>query len=164
MKEIWKDIPKCGGLYQVSNLGRVKSLDFKRTGKEGFLKLSIGLNGYNLVTLSYLGKGKTYRISKLVAIVFLNHKPNGFKTVVDHINNIKTDDRLENLQVITQRENCSKDKKNGTSKYTGVSWNKKDKKWQSGIKINGISINLGYFNNEEEASKAYQNKLKTITL
>jgi ribosomal protein L15E len=71
-------------------------------------------------------------------MAFLNHTPCGYKIVVDHIdNNIKTDNRLENLQLITQRENVSKDIKNTSSKYIGVCWHKKAKKWRSSIQING---------------------------
>ena len=47
-------------------------------------------------------------------MAFLNHKPNGNKLVVDHINNVKTDNRLSNLQIITQRKNTSKDRTGGS--------------------------------------------------
>ena len=63
---------------------------------------------------------------------------------------------VENLQYITQRLNSSKDKKNTSSIYTGVSWSKEKKKWKSCIRINGKSKHLGYFTDELEASNAYQ--------
>ena len=47
------------------------------------------------------------------------------KLVVDHINNDPLDNRLENLQLISHRYNLSKDKKGGSSKFTGVSWDKR---------------------------------------
>ena len=81
---------------------------------------------------------------------------NNNKLIVDHINNDKLDNTVENLQYITQRLNSSKDKKNTSSIYTGVSWNKEKKKWKSCIRINGKSKHLGYFTDELEASNTYQ--------
>ena len=155
--EIWKDIKDYGGLYKVSNLGRVKSLKF---GKERILSAATNATGYSLVALCN-GKTKAITVHQLVAMAFLNHKPCGYKLVVDHINTIKTDNRLENLQVITHRQNCTKDKK-GTSKYTGVHWCKPRNKWRAEIRINGKTKYLGSFKSELEASEAYQLKLETI--
>jgi len=157
--EIWKDIKDYEGLYQVSNLGRVKSLKF---GKERILKVKLNSIGYVSVNLSKYGKQKSRTAHQLVAMAFLNHKPCGYKLVVDHINTIKTDNRLENLQVITHRENLSKDKKKGTSKYVGVSWYKRYQKWKAQMLIKGKHKTLGYFKTELEASEAYQSKLETI--
>lgn len=159
MKEVWKDIPNYEGVYQVSDFGNVKS--FKGIN-ERLLKKRLIKTGYFSVVLSKDNKRKEISIHQLVAITFLNHKPNGTSyLVVDHINNIKTDNRLENLQLISNRKNCSKDKK-GTSKYTGVSWNKKRCKWVSQININRKVKNLGYFNCEYSAYLAY--KLELVLL
>ena len=68
---------------------------------------------------------------------------------------------INNLQLISNRENISKQKAK-TSKYTGVSWSKRKKKWISQITINRKTIKLGIFVNELEASEAYQNKLKSF--
>ena len=157
MNEIWKEIEGFKD-YEISNLGRVKSI---RKGKERFLKLNLGSN-YLRVSLSRNGKSKTIRIHQLVAEAFLNHKPCGYKLVVDHINGIKTDNRLKNLQVITQRENASKDRKGGTSKYVGVYWNKSNKNWRARIQINGKDKNLGSFTDELKASETYQKALKEL--
>ena len=69
---------------------------------------------------------------------------------------------LENLQLISQRENVYKTQGKYSSKYKGVSWDKEKNKWRTKIRINGKLIHLGYFNCELAASAAYQNKLKTI--
>ena len=119
MKEIWKDIESYEGLYQVSSLGRVKSLKYN---KQRILKTPSDAYGYSVCNLSLNGKQKIFKVHKLVAIAFLNHTPNGHNMVVDHINNLKIDNRLENLQLTSQRENTSKDKKKGSSKYVGVYW------------------------------------------
>ena len=156
--EIFKDIKGYEGLYQVSNLGNVKSF----YSKWGLLKGNKGSGGYLAVGLSKKKIIKTFRIHQLVAIAFLGHTPNGFETVVDHINNNQLDNRVENLKLTTNRYNTSKDKKNKTSKYTGVSWSKSANKWITHIKINGKSKHLGLFINEIEASNAYQKALLTL--
>jgi len=171
-KEIWKDIPNYEGLYQVSNLGRVKSLGrivirgrkSKQYKKENILKYRYSgreFNKYVSVALFKNGKRSDKKVHQLMAVAFLNHKPDGHKIVVDHINNIPNDNRLENLQLITNRENLSKDK-NGSSKYVGVRWDKERNKWASQICINGKQKFLGRFKEEIDAHLAYQNKLKEI--
>jgi hypothetical protein len=156
-EEIWKDIPNYEGLYQVSNFGNVLSLNYKKTGKKSLLQFGY-VRGYQQVYLSKLGKRKTISIHQLVAITFLNHKPCGFKIVVDHINNDKTDNRVENLQLITNRENCSKDQKNKSSIYSGVHI-LNNNKWRAVIRLNGVKYALGTFTNEKEAFLKYQNTL-----
>lgn len=151
--EIWKDVIGYKGLYQVSNLGRVKSF---RRNKEIILKPSIGDRGYYVVTLYNKRK-----IHQLVAESFLNHTPKGMSLVVDHINNNKLDNRVENLQIITQRENLIKDK-SCSSKYAGVSWFKLRNKWRASISKNGKKIHLGLFTNEYDAALSYQQALKQI--
>lgn len=169
--EIWKDIKGYEGLYQVSNLGRVKSLSrysfgigrSRRKIKERILVITTINNQYSYVTLSNVNGGKHYKVHKLVAEHFLGHKTDGTQAlVIDHINNIKSDNRLENLQIITQRENASKDKKNASSMYTGVGWYKNTQKWRAKILIKDKTIHLGYFDKEYDAHLSYQNALKNI--
>ena len=162
MVEEFRDIKGYEGIYQVSNLGRVKSLKRLRVPKERFLKVNTDGNGYLKVNLSFNGKVKNAVIHKLVAIAFLDHNPNGMITVIDHIDNNKLNNRLENLQLVTQRYNASKDKTGGSSKYVGVSWDKNAGKWKVEITIKGNRKYLGCFINEEEANDAYQKKLKTV--
>ncbi len=167
--EIWKDIPNYEGLYQVSNLGRVKSLERKvkntkksfRIIKERIIKQNISNKGYNNLKLSKNNKPKTYFVHKLVAMAFLNHSPCGLKLVVDHIDNNSLNNKVENLQLISHRKNISKEKK-GKSKYTGVSWYKRDKKWKSNINIKGKNKYLGLFENEYDAHLAYQKALSQL--
>jgi len=151
-KEIWKDVLGYEGLYQVSSLGRVKSLKFN---KEKILKLRVNKKRYFEVVLYIKGKSKVFKVHRLIAMSFLNYKNNQNKLVIDHINNNQLDNNIDNLQIITQRENTNKDKK-GTSKYTGVSWNKLNNKWISKIYLNGKQRYLGSFDSELEAYNAYQ--------
>lgn len=159
MKEVWRDIKGYEGYYQVSSCGRVKSLKYN---KEKILKLSQDGGGYYHCDLYLNGNQKTIKVHKLVAIAFLGHKPNGMKIVVDHINNVKTDNRLENLQLISHRKNLSKDKKGYSSQYVGVTWYKPTSKWKAQIGINGKKKHLGLFSNELQAAQAYQLALKII--
>lgn len=169
--EIWKDIPEYEGHYQVSNLGRVKSLERiafsdsgrKRNLSERIIKQQKNIkNGYFFVGLYKNGIRLIKKTHQLVAISFLNHKPVGHKIVVDHIDNDKSNNTLSNLQLISNRQNSTKDRLNGTSKHIGVHYCNKLQRWVSRILINKKSIYLGSFNNEYEASKAYKNKLKSI--
>lgn len=155
-QEIWKDIPNYEGIYQVSNKGRVKS--FWRPSPK-IMKTRKGTNGYIEIGLRKDGIRKTMRVHQLVAMAFLKHNPNTTNLVVDHIDSDKTNNNIENLQLLTQRQNVSKDRTNKYSKLTGVTWHKRDKKWSSSIKINGKSIHLGYFDSEQDAALAYQKKL-----
>lgn len=157
-KSIFKSIPDYPN-YQVSDIGEVKSTI---SGNEIILKPAKEGNGYLMIVLHKKGKRKSFKIHQLMMIVFKNHVPNGHKMVVDHINGIKTDNRLENLQVISQRENTSKDRKNGTSKFTGVYRDKTRKKWISQIRIKNKVKFLGRFENEIDASEKYQKELIKI--
>jgi hypothetical protein len=101
--EIWKDIAGYEGYYQVSNLGRVRS--YPRNGTSYFIKIlkaRIDM-GYERVWLSRGNMVKPQKISRLVASVFIpniNNKPE-----VNHINGVKTDNRVENLEWVTKSEN-----------------------------------------------------------
>ena len=157
--EIWKKIKDYPD-YEVSNLGNVKSLKFN---KEKILKPSKNSDGYLLIALCKKGTQKSFTVHKLVAMAFLNYVSNGSNgLVVDHINNVRIDNNITNIQLLTQRENTSKRIKKYSSEYTGVSWWKRDSNWKSQIRINGKTKFLGLFNCEIEASKAYQEALKNI--
>ena len=165
IEEIWKDIPDYDGVYQVSNLGNVRSFKNNRhglTNKPKLLKRGLSSNGYLTVNLWRNKVKKAFCVHVLVAMAFLNHTPNGYKIVIDHINNDKLDNKVSNLQLTTNRHNSSKDRK-GKSQYTGVGWNKALNKWQSRIVINGKLKHIGYFTCELQASKAYQQQLNKIT-
>ena len=172
-KEIWKDVPGYEGHYQASDLGRVRSLDRIITYKSGASKLLKGKvlsprmnSGYKKVDLAMEGRKKTFKFSQLVAMAFLGHTPNGHTLVIDHIDGNRLDDRVENLRIVTQRANASTcfRTNNGTfsSEYVGVYWNSNSLKWSSSIHYDGISVYLGLFDNEIDASNAYQKALSKI--
>lgn len=151
MSEEWRDIPSYENLYQVSDLGNI------RRGNR-ILKPSFNTAGYLKVGLSKNGKVKTYMIHQLMAITFIGNYVFDRKIIVDHKDNVKTNNVLDNLQLITFRKNVSKDRI-GSSKYTGVSWNKTRKKWYAYINTTGKNKFLGSFDNENDAALAYSNAL-----
>ena len=170
MEEIWKDIPNYEGYYQASNLGRIKSLSrivlrkgkYPFMSKEKVLKPALIPLGYCQIVLHKNGIKKGKSIHSLVAESFLNHKPNGHKLVVNHKNFNREDNRVENLEIITNRENTNQKHKKSKSKYIGVTWHKRVNKWTAQILYKRKNIHLGCFNNEIDAHNAYQNKLKEI--
>lgn len=164
MEEIWKDIEGYEGLYQVSNLGMVKSLSryiktkggSNRLSKEKIMKISFDADGYKILSLSKFNKKSMHKLHRLLAIYFIP-KIEG-KDIVNHINGITDDNRIENLEWCNNRENTShgKNKLINTSKFSGVSYHKRVKKWCTRIVINKKRIHLGVFNTEIEARDAYQ--------
>lgn len=101
--EIFVDIEGYEGKYQVSNLGRVKSLNYHREKKEKILKLRKDKDGYFYVFLYKNGKGKTYKVHKLVAITFIEN-PNKLP-IINHKNEIKDDNKVDNLEWCTIKYN-----------------------------------------------------------
>ena len=112
MKEEWKNIRDYEGLYQISNMGNVKSIgrwvDRKYKGKrweeEKILKPKIEKSGYQRVGL-WKNVGKWYLVHRLVYEAFVGDIPKGMQ--VNHINEIKSDNRLENLNLMTPKENTN---------------------------------------------------------
>lgn len=138
--EIWVDLKGYEGLYQVSNLGRIKSLITKR-----ILKQINNSKGYFSVYICNKTKPKKIYIHQLVAICFLNFKPNKLKKVIDHIDGDPSNNKLNNLQILTHRENIVKGFKSKVSKS--------NKRHSYSIQVNGIIIYLGHFDNRIDAQK-----------
>ena len=164
--EIWKDIEGYEGIYQISNFGNVKSLsryinnkhNTLSLTKEKIMKLCNDKDGYRLVSLIKNNNAKTCRVHFLVAKAFLKFK-NNESYVIDHINNIKGDNRVSNLQYISFRENVSKDSNN---KYNFLGVYKNGKKFSAKIVIDGVRKYLGTFNSPEEANNEYLKNLNLI--
>ena len=125
LNEIWKDIPHYEGLYQVSNLGRVKALPRIRENHthgvwiqpEQIMATRLNEDGYECVSLTQKNsKRKTERIHRLVALAFIPNPDN--LPEVNHINCIRDDNRVENLEWISRKDNCA---------YTSKCGNKSNK-------------------------------------
>ena len=107
---VWKDIKGFEGHYQVSSDGRIRSLDRFLTNKKGFSKLYKGRelvqsinNGYLQLNLHLSGKCSPKLVHHLVAFTFIGERPQGLE--INHINAIKTDNRVCNLEYLTPMEN-----------------------------------------------------------
>ena len=165
--EIWKDIPGYEG-YQVSNLGRVKSIKNYRGSGDKIMKVSSDGRGYFQLALMKNKKSKTIKVHKLVAITFLNHSQSGMNEVINHKDGNKSNNNVDNLETTTQRNNMNEffrlNSNNLTSSYKGVHWNKRVGKWETSIKIGGKKRLHGYFESEIDAYNFYSSKLLELGL
>lgn len=164
MEEIWKDVPEYEGIYQVSSLGKVRSLDmqvwsgtvyYNKNGR--VLRAGINKSKYYSVVLCKDRIQKSYDVHRLVAITFIENKLN--KRAVNHIDSDKLNNCVSNLEWVTDRENNShrhlqNDKR--TSKYIGVFKWKYSDLW---VALMGKNKRK-YFKTEEEAYRAHLNFLK----
>lgn len=123
IEEIWKDIEGYEGLYQISNLGRVKSLkryskykNSKRFINEKIIKLQKSKNGYLRVELCKNNIKKKYLIHRLVGYAFLNNYDNNLE--INHKDGNKQNNNVENLEWITRSENERHAYKMGLAKNT----------------------------------------------
>lgn len=101
--EKWSPIKGYEGLYEVSSLGRVKSLKRRSRLKDSIMKLVPTGAGYASVGLSRNGSVKTFAVARLVGEHFIPRLDPGLQ--INHINGIKTDNHMENLEWVTVSEN-----------------------------------------------------------
>ncbi len=152
---------------EVTKCGRVRRIKVdwmknnKTPGEVDFSKIKIH-KGYRILSVKVKNyKFISIRLHQLMAAAFLNHKFNGMKNIVDHIDFNTLNNNIENLRVISQRENCSRLKTLKSGLPVGV--NKRGEKYYAQIAVNKKLIGLGTFSTIEEASNAYQQKLKSLT-
>lgn len=143
--------------YSVSNFGNVRN---DKTGR--ILKPIINSNRYYAVNLCNEGKIKFKKIHILVAKAFIDNPTN--KKCVDHIDNNRLNNNIDNLRFASYGENNmnSKIRSDNTSNYKGVTFNKNSKKWRAFIQVDGKNKHLGYFDSIEEANNVRVKKAKEI--
>ena len=166
MMEEWKDILGQEGYYQVSNFGRVRSLDrivIDSLKREKHLKgriLKPDLDG----CYYYMHKirGKNRRVHDLVASAFLGKKPSG--KVVDHIDRNKLNNRAENIRYCTQFDNMKnvEYRYRGSSKLKGVHWNKSRGKWIGQVTVKGKTYCVGGYDYQWQAYRACRRKERDV--
>jgi hypothetical protein len=138
--------------YSVSNLGNVKYNVTNKTLKQ------YTNQGYKHIHLN----GKYKKIHRLVAEAFISNPEN--KPCVDHKNNVRDDNRIDNLRWATIKENgqnvsISSRNKSG---YKGVNWDKRSNRWRASIFENGLKVHIGYFESLDDAVKARQKKANEV--
>ena len=106
MKEIWKDIPNYEGLYQASNLGRIRNA---RTNLIRKNVKSFGL--YYTIILNVNGKQHLHLVHRLIAQTFIPNPDN--KKEINHIDGNKHNNKIDNLEWVTRKENAIHSIKNG---------------------------------------------------
>lgn len=112
--EVWKDIKDYEGLYQVSNMGNVRSMDRTTIGKHGKIMYFKGKNisptdngfGYYIVNLRKNGICKVFLVHRLVAMTFIKNN-NPLLNIVNHKDENKTNNNVENLEWCTQKYNAN---------------------------------------------------------
>lgn len=128
--EVWKDIPSYEGLYQVSNLGNVKSLNKYHHKREQILKPKKDKYGYLCVRLSKNGELKDFTIHRLVMLSFVGES----NLTVNHKDENKKNNRLDNLEYMSNKDNV---------------------RYSQAHKIKAINIDTGdiiYFNSTKETN------------
>jgi hypothetical protein len=118
---------------------------------------SVGKKGYVVLGL----KNRHYKAHRVVWLLVNKSWP---KMSLDHINGVKTDNRIENLREATVTLNLAnrEKQKDTSSRFKGVHWVKAEKKWKAGIRVEGKKRHLGYFSCEESAAKAYDAEAKKL--
>lgn len=157
MEEIenWKDIPDYEGMYQVSDLGRVRGLE-RTVNSYGGGKMDKPAKiitpkrcklGYLRARLCKNGVDKTYAIHRLVLATFTYAS----ELKVDHLDMVKSNNRLSNLEYVTQRENVRR----GIVATRKLLGSRRKSQYLTLISVNGKSYNVGSFNTQEESNARY---------
>jgi hypothetical protein len=141
--------------YSVSNHGNVRNDKTNRILKPGKDKM-----GYHKVSLCKNKKSKTHIIHRLVAIAYIDNPDN--KLCVDHIDEVKTNNHVNNLRFCTHQENLQNvgKQKNNKSGYKGVCYAKQAKQYHAQMMIDGEQKHLGLFETALDASEEYQKAAK----
>ena len=169
--ETWRDIDGYAGLYQVSNLGRVRSVPRKtycgpvygyRRNRGRVLHLHTRINGYTFLTICKNGKPKSFDVHRFVAKAFCHVTPGAYE--VDHIDRDKQNNRAYNLRWVHSSDNkynsCRRD--SAASRFNGVKLS--HKKWRATVRVGKKIVCIGTFKDEISAARAFDSYCKVNKL
>ena len=140
--------------------GRIHTLFKYKDGRGKWTDRAFNLDkdGYFHLRIGSKKNRREHYVHNVIAVCYLGEKPQGYQT--DHINSIRADNRLENLQYITQQQNNQKRKTINGINVKGYTL-KKNGTYRASITVDNKAINLGSYDTEEEARQAYiDGKLK----
>ena len=135
------DVNLCNKLFEYRDGKLIRKITTSHNAKAGEVAGCVDNYGYRRIDIN----GQKFRASR---IIYAMHFGDPADKQIDHINHNRSDDRIENLRIVTTIENQRNraiDNRN-TSGITGVGWYKPTKKWVARIKVNGKQITCGYFN------------------
>lgn len=165
MEEIWKTVPNTGGRYQVSSEGRIKSLSFLKTGnkssfltKERIIKPGTDKDGYYVFVYSIESQRTTKRVHRVVAETFIPNPEN--LPQVNHKNSIRNDNRVENLEWVSARDNMMHGIKYGNVKPTSGEINGMSKLTEDDVR----AIRAAYEAGESYSEIATRYPVNTYTI
>lgn len=162
MKEIFVPIAGYEGIYEVSNLGKVKSFLKSNKRKGDYLTNVLAPIGYYVTALSKNKISKNFYIHRLIATAFIEN-PNNYG-YVDHIDGNKQNNNIPNLRWCSKKQNErfeNRKKPHHSSIYTGVCYDKYWGKWKAVASLNGKTKNIGTYKTEYEAHIKYQEFIST---
>lgn len=170
-KEVWKEIPGYEGFYEVSDCGNVRSIPRQYKTNTKVFKSTKYVNrkfttdpwGYYVLGLSKNGEERKFRVHQLVAMAFLGHKLCHMKLVIDHKDRNKKNNHVDNLRIVSVRENnLNKGKDGHTSEYVGV-YKNSNNNWTAGIGLNGKNYNLfSRAKNQDEAKEIFTKAIENV--
>lgn len=138
MDEIWMPVTGYEGKYEVSNEGRVRSLNYRHTGKTKELKAG-NVRGYLNVVLCKNGKKKNYKVHRLVLEAFRGAIPAGME--INHLDEVKTNNWLSNLEPCTRKENNNFGTRNERATKANINHPLKSKSVQQLDRVTGEVLN-----------------------
>jgi hypothetical protein len=161
--EQFRSIKSYEEFYEISNLGRVKSYHNCRGKGTIFLKPCLNNSGYMKYVLKKYGRQKNHYIHLLVWDAFGDKPRNGRIIIIDHIDENKLNNNINNLQAIDRRLNIHKSYIHRNWELPqGYYFDKEKNKYRAIININGKVKTIGYYESKDDAHKSYIKKLEEV--